>query len=126
MNSQLIIFVFIIQISLLTSLPSDDIWKKIKNYINQGKTIIDKNKTHFIFDESNYTKLDINNNKMQALYKRQEQFFKEFNMANYIIIVDNLEENKETIGKAERRLEAHIKKEFNINWKRIFMILISV
>ena len=126
MNSQLIIFVFIIQISLLTSLPSDDIWKKIKNYINQGKTIIDKNKTHFIFDESNYTKLDINNNKMQALYKRQEQFFKEFNMANYIIIVDNLDENKEAIEKTEKRLAAHIKKEFNINWKRIFMILISV
>ena len=54
MNCQLIVFIFIIQISSFTSLPSDDLWKKIKNYINLGKIIVNKNKTHFFFDELLY------------------------------------------------------------------------
>ena len=126
MNLPLIIFVFIIQISLLASIPSDEIWKKIKNYIKQGKMLVNKNKTHFIFDESNYTKLDINSTKMQALYKKQEQIFKEFKLANYIIIVDNLDEHIETITRAERRLETHLKKEFNIYRNNIFIIFLSM
>ena len=126
MNSKLIVFLFIFQINLLATFPSDDIWNKIKKYINQGKMIVNKNKTHFIFDETNYTKLDINSTKMQDLYKRQEQIFQETKMANYIIIVDNLDESIESINKAEGRLERHIEKEFKFKWNRIFIIFISV
>ena len=115
MTSQLIIFTFIIQIILFSSFPSDDIWKKINKYINQGKMLVNENKTHFIFDELNYTKLDINSTKMQTLYKKQEQIFKEFNLATYIIIVDNLDENIETIKLAKRRLEAYIETKFKLN-----------
>ena len=126
MNYQLIFFIFIIQISLFTSLPSDDLWIKIKNYINQGKMIVNKNKTHFFFDELNCTKLDINSTKMQALYKRQEQIYKDFNLSTYIIIVDNFDESIETMHNAEERLGTFLRKEFNIYWINIFIIFISV
>ena len=102
MNYQLIIFVFIIQMFGLNSInsdeimnktknyidqgkkmifnknnsiSSDEIWNKTKNYINQGKIILNINKTHFIFDELNYTKLDINSTKMLYI-KGKKKFIK--------------------------------------------------
>ena len=64
MHTIFIIFILITKILLFKSLSSEEIWKKTKNYIKQGKMIVNENKTHFIFDEYNYTGLDINSTKM--------------------------------------------------------------
>ena len=94
MKIQNFILIIISFIKISTSLPSDNIWIKALSYIEEGKMIINENKTHFIFDESNYTALDINGQKMNILYEKQEKIFKKYNMSNYIFIVDNLDEKK--------------------------------
>lgn len=152
MNSQLIFFVFIIQILGLNSinpeeivnktkdyinqgkkivntnnsLTSDEIWSKTKKYIKQGKMILNRNKTHFIFDESNYTKVDIYSNKMKSLYKKQEEFFKKFNLSTYIFIIDDLDKTELILDKAVKNLKNHLEKEYKINNKDSIIILISV
>ena len=153
MNYQLIIFVFIIQMFGLNSInsdeimnktknyidqgkkmifnknnsiSSDEIWNKTKNYINQGKIILNINKTHFIFDELNYTKLDINSTKMHALYKRQEKIYKEYNITTYIFIVDDLDKAELVLDQAVQNLKNHLEKDFKINIKNSIIILISV
>ena len=129
MNSKLIIFVLIIQISGLNSLTTKKIWSKAKKYINQGKVIVDKNKTHFIFDESNYTKLDINSTKMQDLYKMQEQIFKEYNITSYIFIVDyfNLDDSYSYFEPCddEGNLKDFIVNEYKTNYDKTIVIIID-
>jgi len=124
MNTIFIIFIFITKILLFKSLSSDEIWKKTKNYIKQGKMIVNENKTHFIFDEYNYTGLDINSTKMQTLYKRQEQIYKDFKITNYIFIVDNLDEIEDKMP--EIQLEIDLEKDFHINIKYSIILFLSV
>ena len=68
-------------------------------------------KNYFIFDESNYTALDINGTKMEALYKKQKDLYETYNIPNYIYAVDNQDENIESITNATSNLAAHLKNE---------------
>ena len=124
MNTIFIIFILITKILLSKSLSSEEIWKKTKNYIKQGKMIVNENKTHFIFDEYNYTGLDINSTKMQTLYERQEQIYKDFKITNYIFIVDNLDEIEDKMP--EIQLEIDLEKDFHINIKYSIILFLSV
>ena len=60
-----------------------------------------QNKTHFIFDENNFTNLAVNDSKMQFLYKKQEELFNKNGIANYIFAVNYLNEQEEAIEKAQ-------------------------
>lgn len=92
----LILFISLQIISLFyskTIYPSDEIWQKLKIYARKGLMLYNKN--YFIYDEKNYTKLDIHGEKMTALNKKQyETFIKNDNLSNYIFIVENVDENK--------------------------------
>ena len=69
------IFILLSLLNIFTCLPSDEIWNKLTIYINNSKIILNDKKTHFIYDESNYTKLDINSTEMNILYQKQEDLF---------------------------------------------------
>ena len=126
MKIQYFAFIIISFINILTSLPSDQIWTKTLSYIEQGKMIINENKTHFIFDESNYTALDINGNKMNILYEKQENISKKYNISNYIFIIDNLDENEESIEAATFNLFKYFYNIFKINMEKSIVALFSI
>ena len=107
-----LVYIFIL-INLYNLLPSDDIWNKTLQYMKEGNMVYPDDKNYFIFDESNYTALDINGTKMEALYKKQKDLYETYNIPNYIYAVDNQDENIESITNATSNLAAHLKNEFN-------------
>ena len=104
----------IISINLYNLLPSDDIWNKTLQYMKEGKMYYPANKKYFIFDESNYTALDINGTKMKALYEKQKNLSDLYIVPNYIFAVDNQNEDLETREQATSNLAALLKNEFKI------------
>jgi len=104
-----------ISINLYNLIPSDDIWNKTLQYMEEGKIKFPDDKNYFIFDESNYTALDINGTKMQILYQKQKFLYDKFKIPNYIYAVDNQNENLESREKATSNLAAHLKSEFNVD-----------
>ena len=120
------IFLFLSLLNLFISLPSDDIWKKLTIYINNNQIILNDKKTHFIYDESNYTKLDINSDKMNYLYQKQEEIFSKYNISNYIFITDNLNENLESIKNATFNLCRYLSNYFSINMAESVVALFSI
>ena len=77
--------------------PSAVIWEKIINVSESGEMIIPENKRHFIYDEQNYLKEESNNKKMQALYEKQENVYVKNGIANYIFLVDYINEFEEDL-----------------------------
>ena len=125
MKSKLTILILFCFIDSVTNLPSEEIWNKVKDYIKDGKMLI-QNKTHFIYDESNYTKLGLNDTKMLILYKKQEKLFKKNGIANYIFVVDFLDEKEELIEKAVDNLYNYISNYFNVNMSNSVISLFSM
>ena len=112
--------------SLFICLPSDDIWNSLISKINDRKIILNDKKTHFIYDESNYTKLDINSTKMNYLYQKQEDIFSKYNISNSIFIVDHLKENLESIEDATFNLCRYLSNYFNISMAESVVALFSM
>ena len=102
-------------INLYSLLPSDDIWNKTLQYMDEGKMNYHDDKNYFIFDESNYTALDINGTKMEALFIKQKYLYEKYKIPNYIFVVDNQDENQEPSSNAASNLAALLKSEFNID-----------
>lgn len=92
----LILFISLQIISLVYSKTiyiSDEIWQNVKIYARNGLMLYNKN--YFIYDEKNYTKLDIHGEKMLALNQKQyETYIKNDNLSNYIFIVEHVDEYK--------------------------------
>ena len=101
--------------NLYSLLPSDDIWNKTLQYMEEGKMKFPEDKNYFIFDESNYTALDINGSKMEALYQKQKDLYEKYKTPNYIFAVDNQNENLENRDNATTNLAEHLKSEFNVD-----------
>ena len=118
-------FLFISLIKIFYFLPSDLIWKKTQLYMENGKMLV-KNRNFFIFDESNYTALDINSPIMNKLYQKQENFFQKYNISNYIFIVDNLDEKQESIESATFNLCKYLCNNYSINMNRSTVALFSI
>ena len=102
-------------INLCNLLPSDNIWNKTLQYMDEGKMKYPDDKNYFIFDESNYTALDINGTKMEALFEKQKYLYEKYKIPNYIFAVDKQDENIESNANATHNLAALLKSEFNID-----------
>ena len=70
-----LLFILFLELNLHRALPSDEIWNKTQMYIKEGKMIAPIFLQYFIFDESNYTALDINSEKMNYLYLKQFELY---------------------------------------------------
>ena len=123
----ILIILFLISnvISKTDNLPSDLIWNKVTDYIYNEKMNI-SNEHHFIFDESNYTQLDINNSKMIELYQKQENVYQKNKISNYIFIADNINEKEEKIEKAADNLYGYIEVNFGIDISNSVIALFSI
>ena len=105
--------------------PSDLIWDKFVEYY-KNDTIIVTDYHHFIFDESNYTGLDINDTQMRELYERQENIFQKYQISNYIFVADNIDESKESIEDAADSLYRYIENYFEIDISNSVIALFSM
>ena len=99
----------ILKINLIILLPSVDIWNKVQQYIKEG-IMNDFNKKYFIFIEENYTALDVNSEKMQDLYNKQEQIYNNYGITSYIFAVKNINKFIEEIGKIRNKTRDNLRK----------------
>ena len=76
----------IISVSIL---PSEDLWNKTLQYISEGK-MKTFGKSYFIFDEENYTALNINSSEMEALYDKQKDLYNSYSLRSFLFICKNL------------------------------------
>ena len=113
-------------VNLFKCLPSDNIWYQLKTSIEENKIILNDNNGHFIYDESNYTGLPLNSTKMEILYQKQEELFFKYNLANYIFIVDNLDEKLESIEDAADNLSRYLDNIFKIDMTQSVIALFSM
>jgi hypothetical protein len=93
--------------------------------MDEGKMIYPNDKNYFIFDESNYTALDINGTRMKTLYKKQEDLYKTYWIPNYIFAVDKQDENIESCANATHNLAANLKRKFYIDSDSAMLFLFS-
>ena len=92
---KLIILVLILHISPIILSPSSDMWNKLNQHIKENKTLIFPG--HFIFDEENYTALDVNADEMKELYNLQDTIYKDYHTATYIFAIKNLDTSLESL-----------------------------
>ncbi len=92
---KLIILVLILHISPIILSPSSDMWNKLNQHIKENKTLIFPG--HFIFDEENYTALDVNADEMKQLYNLQDTIYKDYHTATYIFAIKNLDTSLESL-----------------------------
>ena len=82
----ILVLVILLQLVLFIQSPSSDIWSKAMKYMQEGKMKYPKDMNYFIFDESNYTALEINGTEMNDLFLSQQELYKDFGIPNYITI----------------------------------------
>ena len=115
--NKLMISSFISLFYLLNCLPSEDIWKKVIEYNNTNQMVINDT-NYFIFQEKNYCNKDIYSEEMQVLYNKQKSFFENRETANYIFVVDNFDESKESIENGAFHLSQYLYNEYlMLKWK---------
>ena len=119
------ITIFILVINSMFSLPSDEIWNKTMQFLKEKK-MLDFNKKYFIFDEYNYTKLDINDNKMKSLYEKQKYIYNNFDMTTFIFLVKCINETQEPLNTTFRTNMRENLKNFGIIVNYTLFTVISV
>ena len=89
MEIHLFIYIIFSIISSFYLLELDEILKKLENHTDEGKMVYEK--SHFIFDELNFTQLDIYSDEMKILYQKQENLFLKYHLSTYIFILNNID-----------------------------------
>lgn len=108
-----------------TILPSEKIWSKVKSNADQGLMVYNKN--YFIFDEKNYTKLDIHGEKMNDLNRLQnETYNKNSYLSNYIFIIESLDESEQSLEDVADKLSENIKLELDYYNKHNYILAVFV
>jgi len=117
-----------IQIFLVYSaslLPSEEIWSSVKSNSDQGLMVYNEN--YFIYDEKNYTKLDIHGEKMNALNRLQnETYIRNNYLSNYIFIIESLNESEQSLEDVADKLSENIKLELDYYNKHNYILAVFV
>ena len=101
--------VFLLQVIIyVSSLPSEDLWNKTLQYISEGKMILNEKYNYFIFDEENYTSLDINSNEMKSLYDQQKELFSHYSLRTFLFIAQNLNRSIEDAYSIRDNIRNHL------------------
>lgn len=85
---QFVIVIFVIDIFFITSLTSNEAWNLIVKDYSEGK-MLNESKDFFIFQEENYTQLDINDEKMKEIYEKQIEMYYLCGIRSYIFAINN-------------------------------------
>ena len=120
----LFIFFFISSFYLLKGLPSKDIWDQVISGKSNYSIINDTN--YFIFQEKDYYQRDIYSEDMKKLYEKQRSFFLKWSTSNYIFVVDNFDENLESIEDGAFHLSQYLYNEFKVKMENSVLALFSI
>ena len=124
MKNILFIVSFISLFYLLKCLPSKDIWDQVIS--GKSNYSIINNTNYFIFQEKNYCKRDIHSEDMKKLYERQKSFFLNRSTSNYIFVVENFDENLESIENGAFHLSQYLYNEFKVKMENSVLALFSI
>ena len=84
--------------------PSNIFWEKVINASERGEMIIPINKAHFLYDEQNFLKEEVNSARMQILYEKQEELYLNNSIKNYIFLIRNIDEQEEDLKMFSQKL----------------------
>lgn len=110
-------------VKLGTIKPSEDIWKKVKRYWQQG-LMSNESEFYFVFDEYNYTAFDLSSKEMIELQKKQEEIYEQYRIRNYIFAIKTLDTSIESIEKAADSLSSYIQYDFKVDMSNSVIALI--
>ena len=106
-----------------TVLPSEEIWIGVKSNKAQGLMVYHKN--YFIYDERNFTKLDIHGEKMKALNQKQyETYNRNSYLSNYIFIIESIDESEQSLENVANKLSENIKLELDYPNKHNYILAV--
>jgi len=112
-------------VKLGTIKPSEDIWKKVKRYWQQG-LMSNESEFYFVFDEYNYTAFDLSSKEMIELQKKQEEIYVQYGIRNYIFAIKTLDTSIESIEKAADSLSSYIQYDFKVDMSNSVIALIAM
>jgi len=108
-----------------TVYPAEDIWMKLKYRAASGMMVYNKN--YFIYDDKNYTKLDIHGKKMNDLYQKQYNTYINNNyLSNYIFVIESLDETEQTLESFADQLSEYIKLDLDYYYKHNYILAVFV
>ena len=120
------LLILILQLNLRELSNAFTIFNKTVQYINEGKIKVPEGMNYFIFDEFNFTALDINGDKMNNLYLKQWEIFDNKSVSNYIFVVGSLDESYETIEKTTHNLAEYLRVNYHINKDLAIILLVGI
>ena len=108
-----------------TVFPAEDIWINLRYKVASGMMIYNKN--YFIYDDKNYTKLDIYGKKMNDLYHKQYNTYINNNyLSNYIFVIESLDESEQTLESVADQLSEYIKQDLDYYYKHNYILAVFV
>ena len=125
MNNILYTFYFVSLIYLFNCLPSDKIWNTVVQH-NISGLMVYNNSNYFIFQEKDYCKKDIHSQEMLNLYENQKLFFTKWETANFIFLVENFDENKESIQDGAFHLSQYLYNNLGVKMEKSVLALFSI
>ena len=120
------ILMILLQLELSIWYTSSDIFDKTIRYIQDGKMRVSKNMNYFIFDESNYTSLDINGTEMNDLFLTQQELYDDYDIPNYIFVVDNQNIEIESLDEATHNLADKLQTYYQVNKNKAIILFLSM
>ena len=120
------ILMILLQLELSIWYTSSDIFDKTIRYIQDGKMRVSKNMNYFIFDESNYTSLDINGTEMNDLFLTQQELYDDYDIPNYIFVVDNQNIEIESLDEATHNLADKLQTYYQVNKNKAIILFLSI
>ena len=119
----LLLLLILLQINPHQFIDSYEIWNKTLDYIKKGKMNVPKGMNYFIFDEFNFTGLDINGGKMKLLFQTQKEIYENHSIPNYIFAVSIL--SQYNLDDITHGLAAYLKSYYGVNSNRTIILLLS-
>ena len=81
---------------------------------------------YFIYDDQNYLNEQIDSKRMRVLYEKQENLYVQYGISNYIILVDNIDENLEDLETCAKETINSFSKKYMINFNKAINVLFTI
>ena len=100
----------------------EEIFASVQNYTDSRK--MENNKFYFIYEENNYSNIDIHGEEMEKIYSLQNQtYWKNNKLLNYIFLVENITGNGKKIADD---LVINMKRAYHLLSNNYFIIIMEM
>lgn len=127
MYNKLFIFSFMSLFFLSNCLPSDNIWKQVKQIIGyKGDYNFINSFNYFIYQEKDYCKKNVDSDEWKKLSEKQKAFYYNRRNSNYIFVVENFDENSESIENGAFHLSQYLYNELGVGMQNSVFAIFSI